>query len=99
MAFPLLPGQLFLCAVAATLGKKCSTTNALESLAFSSILSYYTPMASPRPSAFEYNNFRKFLADARKALGRESKMFSKAGVCAQLGLPNTRSYFNDILNG
>jgi uncharacterized protein (TIGR02147 family) len=51
------------------------------------------------PSIFEYNDFRKFLAAYHKAKHAEDAAFSLATVSKLLGLPNTRSYFADVLHG
>jgi uncharacterized protein (TIGR02147 family) len=51
------------------------------------------------PCIFEYNNFRSFLRDYQEARCAIDPMFTKSFVCRMLGLPRTRSYFNDVLNG
>ena len=48
---------------------------------------------------FEFNDFRKFLAAYHKARHAEDKSFTGSYICKQLGLPNTRSYFKDVING
>lgn len=52
-----------------------------------------------RPNIFEYNNFRKFLHDFYEYKHAQNRYFTKAFICRELGLPNTRSYFNDVING
>lgn len=52
-----------------------------------------------RPDIFDYNDFRKFLEDMFAYKHRENKKFTKAKICRDMGLENTRSYFQDILNG
>lgn len=52
-----------------------------------------------KPNIFNYNNFRTFLRDLFVYKHRADKKFSKSYVCKSLGLPNSRSYFLDILNG
>lgn len=51
------------------------------------------------PNIFSYNDFRKFLSDYYVCRHAEEPEFSKAYICRELGLPNTRSYFHDVLNG
>ncbi|MBK9577948.1 MAG: TIGR02147 family protein [Fibrobacteres bacterium] len=51
------------------------------------------------PNIFEYNDFRKFLADLQKAKQSEDPRFNKSNLSKLLGLPNTRSYFTDVLAG
>lgn len=48
---------------------------------------------------FSYNNFRQFLADAYESRRKGDAGFTKAYICRELGLPNSRSYFQDVLNG
>lgn len=50
-------------------------------------------------SIYEYNDFRSFLCDWQREKRKLGKEFSKGALCARLGLPNSRSYFNDVLNG
>jgi len=56
-------------------------------------------MKAQLPSIYKYNNFRKFLEDYQKARFRIDKDFTKSFICKKLGLPKTRSYFNDVVNG
>lgn len=51
------------------------------------------------PTIFEYNDFRKFIADYQGARARQDKTFSKSGLCKMLGIPNSRSYVQDVING
>ena len=51
------------------------------------------------PSVYQYNNFRIYLSDLFDFRQQEKVLFTKAWVCRALGLPNSRSYFQDILNG
>ncbi len=51
------------------------------------------------PNIFEYNNFRNYLRDYFKAKHAIDISFTKSFICKELGLPNSRSYFGDILNG
>jgi uncharacterized protein (TIGR02147 family) len=52
-----------------------------------------------RPNIFEYNDFRKFLTDFHAYMHSCDSGFTKAFICRELGLPNSRSYFQDVLNG
>jgi uncharacterized protein (TIGR02147 family) len=51
------------------------------------------------PNIFSYNDFRKFLSDYYAFRHATDPTFSKAYICRELGLPNSRSYFQDVLNG
>jgi uncharacterized protein (TIGR02147 family) len=48
---------------------------------------------------FSYNNFRQFLMDSYEFRRKSDAGFTKAHICRVLGLPNSRSYFQDVLNG
>jgi uncharacterized protein (TIGR02147 family) len=52
-----------------------------------------------RPNVFSYSDFRRYLADIFEYEHDLDKSFNKAFVCRELGLPNTRSYFRDVLTG
>jgi uncharacterized protein (TIGR02147 family) len=52
-----------------------------------------------RPNIFGYNDFRKYLSDSYAHEHGRDTGFSKAYICKELGLPNTRSYFQDVLRG
>jgi uncharacterized protein (TIGR02147 family) len=55
---------------------------------------------TPRYSnPFEFADFRKFLEDYQAKRQAEDKKFTRSRFCKELGLPNTRSYFNDIIKG
>lgn len=54
---------------------------------------------SQKPYIFDYNDFRKYLKDFYTYKHQLNKKFSKTFICKELGLPNSRSYFQDILNG
>jgi uncharacterized protein (TIGR02147 family) len=56
-------------------------------------------MNHPTPSIYEYNDFRRYLADYQKATVQSDKSFSASSICRRLGMPNTRSYFADVLKG
>jgi uncharacterized protein (TIGR02147 family) len=51
------------------------------------------------PSVYAYNDFRKFLADYQNARHVHEPSFSKSEFSRSLLLPNTRSYFNDVMRG
>ena len=48
---------------------------------------------------FQFTHFRKYLDEYQAARVQTDPEFTRAGVCALLGLPKTRSYFNDIVKG
>ncbi len=52
-----------------------------------------------KPDIFDYSDFRLFLNDMFNYRHGEDKKFSKSYVCRGLGLENSRSYFQDIVNG
>ena len=53
-----------------------------------------------RPNPFDYNNFRAYLRHWYAcAHSHDPKTYTKAKICRTLGLPNSRSYFTDVLNG
>jgi uncharacterized protein (TIGR02147 family) len=56
-------------------------------------------MPEPLPSIYAYNNFRLFLRDFQLAKRANDRLFTKSGICRKLGIPNSRSYYNDVLNG
>jgi uncharacterized protein (TIGR02147 family) len=56
-------------------------------------------MKPKQVNIFDYNDFRKFLADYQEARQASEKGFSKSECSRLLGLPNTRSYFSDVLSG
>ena len=51
------------------------------------------------PNIFEYNNFWHFLRDLYTFKHTGNPHFTKSYICKKLGLPNSRSYFQDVLNG
>lgn len=67
--------------------------------AFKTVFEYIYIMAAKIPNVYNYNDFRKFLSDFQKAKRLADRRFTKSNICKQLGLPNSRSYFNDVLNG
>jgi len=52
-----------------------------------------------RPDIFDYSDFRAYLNDLFNFMNNEDPKFNKAHVCKELGLENSRSYFQDIING
>lgn len=48
---------------------------------------------------FSYVDFKRFLSDAYDQRAREDAKFSKTHICRQLGLPNSRSFFSDLISG
>jgi uncharacterized protein (TIGR02147 family) len=56
-------------------------------------------MNTKLPSIFEYSDYRRFLVDYQKALAEVNEDFNKSNLCKKLGLPNTRSFFNDVIDG
>lgn len=48
---------------------------------------------------YSYVDFRKYLSDAYDRRAAGDSRFSKTSICRQLGLPNSRSFFSDILAG
>jgi len=56
-------------------------------------------MKTNPPNIFEYNNFRRFLADYLKQRAAKDKSFNKSSMCRMLGIPNSRSYVQDVING
>lgn len=54
---------------------------------------------SKKPVVFAYNNFRSFLRDLYHYEHSLNIKFNKSYICREIGLPNSRSYFQDVLNG
>lgn len=48
---------------------------------------------------FQFTSFRKYLDEYQAARVQTDPDFTRAGACALLGLPKTRSYYNDIVKG
>lgn len=51
------------------------------------------------PSIFAYGNFREFLVAYQTARQKNDQSFTKSEFSRLLGLPQTRSYFFDVLRG
>ena len=56
-------------------------------------------MIPPVIRLFDYIDFRRFLEDYQAARQASDPAYTRARLCKDLGLPNTRSYFNDIVKG
>lgn len=56
-------------------------------------------MSPPVCNVFEFADFRKFLEAYQAKRQAADKRFTRSRLCRELGLPNTRSYFNDIVKG
>ena len=56
-------------------------------------------MKTELPAVYNYNDFRAYLADYQKARHKIEPLFTGSGFSRLLGLPNTRSYFNDVIKG
>jgi uncharacterized protein (TIGR02147 family) len=50
-------------------------------------------------SVFDYADFRKFLEDYQARRQAHDPAFTRSQFCKELGLPNTRSFFNDVVKG
>ena len=50
-------------------------------------------------SVFDYADFRKFLEDYQARRQAQEPTFTRSRFCKDLGLPNTRSFFNDVVKG
>ena len=48
---------------------------------------------------FQFTHFRKYLDEYQAARVVSDPEFTRAGACVLLGLPKTRSYYNDIIKG
>ena len=48
---------------------------------------------------FQFTHFRKYLDEYQAVRVQTDPEFTRAGACALLGLPKTRSYYNDIVKG
>lgn len=52
-----------------------------------------------KPVLYEYNDFRLFLSDFYDYKNKQEPKFNKTFICKQLGLPKSRSYFQEVLRG
>lgn len=48
---------------------------------------------------YGYVDFKRFLSDAFEERSARDANFTKTSICRQLGLPNSRSFFSDIIAG
>lgn len=48
---------------------------------------------------FDFTKFRKFLEEYQESRQKSEPKFTRTEFCNRLGLPRTRSYFNDVLRG
>jgi len=55
-------------------------------------------MKTQQPSIYEYNDFRKFIADYQKAKYEYDHSYTKSYMSKLIGIPNSRSYMSDILS-
>lgn len=51
------------------------------------------------PNIFSYSNFREYLSEYQASRYTTDQSFTKSNLSRMLGLPNTRSYFTDVLKG
>lgn len=51
------------------------------------------------PSIYDYNDFRRYLDEYQKARQKMDPSFTRSGISKLLHMPNTRSYFSDIIKG
>ncbi len=51
------------------------------------------------PSIYDYSDFRKFLNDYQQKRYKTDKQFSRVQICRKLGIPKSRSFFSDVING
>lgn len=56
-------------------------------------------MKNVLPNIFEYIDFRQYLDDLYKAKRIIEPGFTHAYICHQLGQPNSRSFFNNVIKG
>jgi uncharacterized protein (TIGR02147 family) len=54
-------------------------------------------MNNTLPNIFDYNDFREYLGEYQKVRQKNDPFFTKTEICRRLGIPNTRSYFQDIV--
>lgn len=58
-----------------------------------------TTTTAEKPCILSYNNFRLYLSAYYDYRHKVDRSFTKSYICKQLGLPNTRSYFGDVIKG
>src|SRR5690606_17777158 len=57
------------------------------------------PMAPHALNVFDFVDFKMFLKDYQAQRQALDKSFTRSRFCRELGLPNTRSFFNDVVKG
>ena len=53
----------------------------------------------PTVNIFSFVDFKRFLGEAYAARSQADERFTKTWICRQMGLPNSRSFFSDIIAG
>ena len=53
----------------------------------------------PDGDVFTYSDFRAYLSDYMRIRAGKDPSFTQAYICRKLGLPNSRSFFSDIIAG
>ena len=56
-------------------------------------------MTNPYADIFAFSDYREFLSAYFKVRSRQEKNFTQSYICRMLGLPNSRSFFGDIIRG
>jgi uncharacterized protein (TIGR02147 family) len=56
-------------------------------------------MTNTLPDIFAYSDYRAYLAEYFRARSARDRAFSQAYICRKLGLPNSRSFFADVIRG
>ena len=56
-------------------------------------------MESGHVNIFSFVDFKRYLAEAFARRSGKDTRFTKTYICRQMGLPNSRSYFSDIVSG
>jgi uncharacterized protein (TIGR02147 family) len=59
----------------------------------------FLPMEKGLVNIFSFVDYKRFLAEAFESRAQKDPSFSKTWICRQLGLPNSRSFFSDIISG
>jgi uncharacterized protein (TIGR02147 family) len=56
-------------------------------------------MKETLPNIFSYNDFRAYISDYQKIRKKNDPSFTNSNICKSLGIPNTRSYLCNVING
>lgn len=56
-------------------------------------------MGKATVNIFGFVDFKRFLADAYETRAESDARFTKTSICRRMGLPNSRSFFSDIIAG